>query len=327
MPKIPRLSVVIPTYNSAKYLASTVDSILGQTMPDLELVLYDDGSTDDTLRIGQSYAERDARVRVVRGAHGGIAVARNAGLAATHPRSELVTFFDHDDIWEANAAEWLSDALERNPDCAAAHGVARCIDADGRLIPGDDHAEGMRHRTCVEGGRVVPLPVTSPTTFGAELVRNYITTPGTSVVRRSVMAQVGGFEPSAVPCDDWDMNLRICRRGDFAFVDRIVLNWRRHPGATSNSSKRWRTAYVIARQRTIDSPDNTLAQRQAARYALRAEVLSLGHEVRTEMQRGMYRVAAKKLARSLLLGSVYLGARLPPGGGAPRHVRPSVVRG
>src|SRR5215472_12817195 len=103
-----------------------------------------------------------------------------------------------------------------------------------------DQAETMRDRHAVADGRIVRLSPTEPTTFGAELVQNYVTTPGTSLVRRSVLQAVGGFEAATEPCDDWDMNLRLCRHGHFAFVDKIVLNWRRLESAASQRSTRWR---------------------------------------------------------------------------------------
>src|SRR4029077_7115109 len=121
----------------------------------------------------------------------------------------------------------LLSALELQPSCQAAHGVARCIDSDGNLIAGDDHADNSRNRVAVADRSIVKLPQSAPTTFESELVKNYITTPGTSVVRRTALQAVGGFEASTVPCDDWDMNLRIARLGPFAFVDEILLNWRR----------------------------------------------------------------------------------------------------
>jgi glycosyltransferase involved in cell wall biosynthesis len=304
----PRVSIVIPTYNSERHFAATLDSILGQTMPDLELVLLDDGSTDRTLEISADYAKRDARVRVVPGAHEGIAGARNRGLKATNPGSEFVTFFDHDDVWEPNALELLVGALEKNPRCVAAHGVARCIDTAGNVWPGDDHPENSRARLTVRNNRVVPLELSEPTSFETELIKNYITTPGTSLVRRPVMESVGGFEASTVPCDDWDMNLRICRRGDFAFVNEILLNWRRHEGAASQSSKRWRQAFITSRLRSIHSTENTPSQREAALCAFRYYCTDLCAEAGQDVRAGMLQQAGRKLLRSLYLYPVYLRA-------------------
>lgn len=301
-------------YNSGKFLAPTIESILAQTMGDLELVLSDDGSTDDTLEIADAFAARDPRVRVVRNPHGGIAATRNSGLAATDRRSEFITLFDSDDLWERDAAEKLLAALAGNPQAPAAHCVCRCVDMNGVQFPDDDHADQVRNRHAVVGGSIVPIPRSSPTTFGALLIENYVTTPGTSVVRRAAFDAVGSFDGNLEPCDDWDMNLRLARLGDFVFVDEVLLSWRRHSMAISNVSTRWRRAYLATRYKSIYAPENTPAQRKAARTALRRELTALRAGVIERTLSGDFRAVPKKLARLALLASVYTGVyRSRPG--------------
>lgn len=307
MSSAPRLSVVSPMYNSGKYLALTIESILAQTFGDIELVLSDDGSSDDTLTIAEQYAAKDPRVKVVRNPHLGIVATRNSGLSATDPRSEFITFFDSDDLWAPNAAETLLTALEKNPQAPAAHCVCCCVDMNGVRFPLDDHPENMRNRKAVIAGKVLPIPRTAATSFGALLIENYVTTPGTSMIRRSALEAVGKFEAETEPCDDWDMNLRLARLGDFVFVDEILLNWRRHSLAISNVSKRWRTAYMATRKRTIAAPENTPEQRSLARAALRTEIIGLQRQAVREILRGGFRTGPKKFVRSMLLGSVYFG--------------------
>jgi glycosyltransferase involved in cell wall biosynthesis len=301
----PRVSIVIPLYNSERYLSITLASILGQSMGDFELVLHDDGSSDRTLSIAREHVARDRRVRLITGRHAGIAGARNNGFSATNPKSELVTFFDHDDVWEPNALALLVGALEANPGCAAAHGLAQCILGNGERYALDNHAERTRKRSAVVGEKVVLLPLTASTTFGALLIENYVTTPGTSLVRRGVMEAVGGFEPTTEPCDDWDMNLRISRRGDFAFVNEVVLNWRRHDAAASRLSNRWRQSYTTTRVRSIESHDNTPAQRAEALLAFRHCLSGLRDNGIEDMRRGMFRLGARRLGRSALLYKAY----------------------
>ncbi|HET7543372.1 MAG TPA: glycosyltransferase [Polyangiaceae bacterium] len=309
MSSAPRLSVVSPMYNSGKYLALTIESILAQTMGSLELILSDDGSTDDSLKIADEYAAKDPRVKVLRNQHHGIVATRNAGLLATDPRSEFITFFDSDDLWAENAAETLMRALENNPQAPAVHCVCRCVDSNGVRYPLDDHPENIRNRRAVIGDKIVPIPRSAATSFGALLIENYVTTPGTSMIRRSALESVGKFAADTEPCDDWDINLRLARLGDFVFVDEILLNWRRHSLAISNVSTRWRTAYVNTRQRTITAPENTPEQRSLARTALRSEIIGLQKQAFHEILRGGFKTGPKKLARSLLLGSVYVGVR------------------
>jgi glycosyltransferase involved in cell wall biosynthesis len=301
----PRVSIVVPLYNSERYLSLTLAGILGQSMGDFEVVLHDDGSSDRTLSIAREHAARDARVRLIISKHSGIAGARNNGFAATNPKSEFITFFDHDDVWEPNALALLVNALERNPECAAAHGLAQCILGTGERYALDDHAERTRKRWAVAGDKVVLLPLTEPTTFGALLIENYVTTPGTSLVRRPVMEAVGGFEASVEPCDDWDMNLRISRRGGFAFVNEVVINWRRHDTAASHLSNRWRQSFTTTRVRSIESTENTPAQRAEALFAFRHYLSGLRDNGLEDMKRGMFRLGARQLARSALLYTAY----------------------
>lgn len=307
MPNAPRLSIVSPMYNSGKYLAATIESILAQSMGDLELILSDDGSTDDTLKIADDFAARDPRVRVVRNPHRGIVATRNSGLAATDSRSEFITLFDSDDLWEKHAAATLIAALDSNPQAPAAHGVCRCVDSDGVPIPNDDREELTRNRYAIAGRKVVALPRTAPTSFGALLIENYITTPGNSMIRRTAFDAVGNFAAGIEPCDDWDMNLRISRLGDFVFIDELLLSWRRHSTSISNVSTRWRNAFMATRYRTIYSRENTTEQRMAARFAIRRDMNLLLKDTVGKALQGEFVSAPKKLARLALFAAVYAG--------------------
>jgi glycosyltransferase involved in cell wall biosynthesis len=302
----PRVSVVIPTYNSAAYLASTIESIRAQTFADWELVLLDDGSSDDSVAISEAFARQDSRIRAVVGEHGGISSARNRGFQQTHPQSEFVTFLDADDTWEPEALALLVHALETHPECPAAHGLARAVDRDGRQFADDDLMESMRHRREIRNGGYVDLPVSAPTSFEAELVRNYVVTPGTSLVRRRVFESLGGFAPTTTPCDDWDMNLRIARHGGFALVDQVLLNWRRHPGNASNTvGKRWRQAKIAVLKRSILAAENTPDQRKAAQNALLCRCRESLSESGRMLLHGQVRPAARALMHALLHVSVY----------------------
>jgi glycosyltransferase involved in cell wall biosynthesis len=312
MARAPRVSIIIPFYNVERYLPLTLDSVLAQTMDDFELILCDDGSKDESVRVARSYAAQDARIRVLEPTtNGGAAAARNRGFAASNPGSEFVIFFDSDDVWAPEALSVLVQALEASPDSPAAHCVCHCIDPNGDQYPGDVLVEHMRNRRAVEGDRIVPVPCTAPTTFEALLVANYMTTPGTTLVRRTAITAIGEYESEVVPCEDWDMNLRIARLGEIIFVDRVLLSWRRHPQATSLVSNRWRKAFVATRKRTFESPSNTPAQRAAARFAMRNDVLEEQRQALEVLRRGSLPRGAKHLAKSLLFMWVYSRALLP----------------
>src|SRR5215212_6268835 len=123
------VSVVIPCYNQAHFLGEAIESVLSQRYTDVEVIVVDDGSQDDTQGVASSYAARDPRVRLVRQNNRGLAGARNRGLAES--RGEYVVFLDSDDRLAEGALEVGVRELEANPDCAFVSGHYRPISADG----------------------------------------------------------------------------------------------------------------------------------------------------------------------------------------------------
>jgi glycosyltransferase involved in cell wall biosynthesis len=261
----PRISIVIPVYNREQFLSAAVDSVLAQTVTDWELVISDDGSTDGTFAIAACYAAGDPRIRTIHNPNGGVAMARNRGLAATDPRSEFVILLDSDDLWEPDALATLVDALESRPDLVAAHATARCIDPAGNQTQDDDLEAQMRARHGYRGTKLTPIPIEDPTTFAELIHHNWIVTSGLQLTRRAVVERVGEYDPATDPADDWDFALRVSRVGDLAFVDRPLLHWRRHDRSLTNSSPRWRAAYFAVRRKTLTDPTNTPEQARLAR--------------------------------------------------------------
>lgn len=263
----PRVSVVIPAFNRERFLASAVDSVLAQTLRDWELVIVDDGSSDGTLRIAREYAANHERITAVHQPNGGVAAARNRGLAATDPRSEYVTFLDSDDLWLDNALEVLVAALDAHPTAVAAHALSRSIDESGTVIEGDDLEEQLRARVGYHDGQVTPTALDAPTTFAEMIHHNWVSTPGAQLTRRSAIDRIGLFDPVTDPADDWDFALRLTRVGDLVMVDRTVLLWRRHPNTLTNTSERTRRAYFEVRRKALTDPTNTAEQKAMARLS------------------------------------------------------------
>jgi glycosyltransferase involved in cell wall biosynthesis len=258
-------------FNSDRYLESTVESVIHQTFTEWELVLYDDGSTDRTVAISREFAASDRRITTAGGRHKGVAVARNDGFRHTNAASEYVVFLDSDDTWTPDALEVLVRAVDTHPSCPAAHALARATDMAGHLIDGGELEQHMRRRQRWDNGTLVDVSVASPTQFAAIIVHNWMVTPGTSIIRRSALSLLGNLDPSTSPADDWDLNVRLARLGDIAFVDRVVLNWRRHPDSLANTSRRWRLACFQVRKQSIREPSNTPEQRALALALLGAD--------------------------------------------------------
>ena len=266
---VPRISIILPAYNREHYVGIALDSVQAQTFDNWELVVFNDGSTDRTVEVVDQYAADDARIRVTSGANGGVASARNRGLAETDRRSEFVIFLDSDDRWETDALASLVAVLDGDPRYVSVYGQARCMDEEGRPIPGDDLEAAMRARRRFEGNRLVDVAPDEPLTFDALAFHNWVTTPGLHLVRRTVIELVGDFDPSTDPADDWDFVVRISRHGPIAFLDQIVLHWRRHGSTLTMTSPRWKRAYFAVRQKMLLDPTNTLEQRRVARVGYR----------------------------------------------------------
>jgi glycosyltransferase involved in cell wall biosynthesis len=289
---IPRVSIVIPTYNAERYLGATLDGVLAQTFDDWELVVYDDGSTDATRDLARRYADRDPRIRVAEGANGGVAAARNEGYALTDKRSAFVIYLDNDDVWEPDALETLVDVLDAHPEYAASHSLARCIDEHGRPTIDDDLEERLRERTGFRGGRQVALETRDPTTFADLAYHNWVTTPGTQLTRREVIELIGGFDGETTPADDWDMAIRVSRSGDIGYVDRPLLLWRRHADAQSFASPHYGRAHLRVRKKMLTDPSNTPDQLRSARQGFR-------HICRSTLREAWQAVAERDVRRSI----------------------------
>jgi glycosyltransferase involved in cell wall biosynthesis len=310
----------MPTFNSASYLKSTVDSVRAQTLDCWELILSDDGSSDDTLAITNELVQSDPRITSVKGAHGGPAVTRQRGLRCSDSGSEFVIFMDSDDTWETDTLSVLVQALQSRPDSPAAYGLARGTDMDGNQLENDDLADSMRRRDVLRDGQYVELAAGAGTPFEAMLHKNCPVTPGTALIRRSALDAIGDFDPSTAPADDWDLFLRLARKGDLNLVDCVLLNWRRHPDSLANTSKRWSWAYLVVRVRTIQCGDNSPQQRGAALEALRMDC----HRSRREALAGLQQTGLRDAARATVYGiaSHAMYARLKWFGGSRRSAQP-----
>ena len=264
-----RVSIIIPAYNSQRYLAATLDSVLAQTVPDWELVIVDDGSSDDTPQIVQQYSRRDNRIRSIRQENAGIARARNRGLKETSSSSEFVAFLDHDDVWEPDALEVLIAALEQNPKCPAAHGLSRFIDAEGKPVFVGELEKDQATRRYVLGRKVAELSVEPPTSFEVEMFQNKISTVGQAMVRRSFFNGEPAFDARWVPCDDWDLYLRLTLAGGIAFVPKVTIGWRTHQTNTSLDRNAMYSMADILREHYAENAGFSLEVRDKVRLANR----------------------------------------------------------
>ncbi len=257
------ISIVIPAFNSERFLALTVESVLAQTFSEWELVIADDGSTDATLAIARAFAERDARIRVVTQANGGVAAARNRGYAETNAAAEFVIFLDNDDMWEPDALQLLMQSLRQNPNAAAVTGFCRAVDADGKFLQAEAPVSWEMTRT--RNGHIEACPPGEPITFDVITCQNPIISPGMVLIRRTFLEQAGAWDQAVAPADDWDIWARLTLLGPILTLNRVVLRYRMHGGNASRQSERMKQAERAFFRKLMSLPTLTDAQKQMVR--------------------------------------------------------------
>ena len=215
----PLVSVVIATYNMARFLPLALRSALGQSYENIEVLVIDDGSQDDTRAVMEPFRS-DGRVRYVFQQNGGQASAKNHGIRQA--QGEYVAFLDADDMWVPDKLERQMPLFLRSPAVGIVYSRFGYIDEAGRDLRIEDY-ELFR-------GRV----------SGALLIRNFIGF-GTSVVRKECFDRLGGFDESIGMGIDYDLWLRYSTQYEFDYVDRPLLRYREWPG---QMSKNWRVRYL-----------------------------------------------------------------------------------
>lgn len=264
-----RISIVVPAYNAERFLASTLDSVVGQSHRDWECIVVDDDSQDATLAIAERFAGADERIRAVHVDHGGESKARNAGFRLTDPDATYCTFMDSDDVWLPGALEALLERAGSDPEAIGAHAVADFIDASGAPLRSGEFAARGRHRVGLVGRRIAEIPADAPTDFSVLLWGTPVFPPGLVVAQRAAYVQAGPFDGSLTAGQDWDMLLRLTRHGHLAFLPELVLLYRRHDhnaGAQSTAPEQVHRALC----QNFHSPLNSGEQQSMARRGWRA---------------------------------------------------------
>jgi len=217
----PTLSLVIPTYNRATLIGATLDSALGQSLPFLDIIVVDDGSTDHTAAVLARYA---GRVQVIALANGGVQKARNAGVAAA--AGEYVVLCDSDDLLEPDYAATIAAWLARHPDYDAVYTNFVTFDERGvhadkfSLAPagffdGAQRSDGFWH----------DIPDLYRRTLDYQPLF-----PSGSVIRKSLYQRIGGYDArfNGVGGEDWEFTLRLIGQARLALCAAPLVRIRKH---------------------------------------------------------------------------------------------------
>jgi glycosyltransferase involved in cell wall biosynthesis len=228
------VSVIIPSYNHAAYLAEAVTSVLNQTAGNLELIMVDDGSTDNSLALLQAIA--DPRLKIIAQANQGAHAAINRGVAEAD--GEYLAILNSDDVYHPQRLEKLVAVLKNDPTIGLAGSHIEVIDSRGKSL-------GVKH-----GYRdLSPWPLPHPersfragdSLHEALLTENFYATTSNFVFRRSWYEQVGPFLPLRYT-HDWDFALRMARAAKLTMVPEPLLQYRVHD---SNTIRENRTAMIF----------------------------------------------------------------------------------
>jgi len=249
----PQVSIVIPTHNSSRYLVNALDSVLAQTVSDFEVLVVDDGSSDDTECVMRHYGPP---VRYIKQQNSGVAVARNNGISES--RGRYVAFLDADDVWLPFKLERQLEKIDLNSASGACYSAFSIVTSE--LEPVDvnqrQHSGPLLESLLTKG--------------------NVVGTPSTVICERELLFEVGGFDPELSYGADWDLWLRLAVRTGFCYVDEPLVMYRQHDANMSRSASLVESdsLRVLEKGFEIDGLSDSLRAKRRAAFARNYMVLA-----------------------------------------------------
>ena len=261
----PKVSVIIPAHNAAATILETIRSVQRQTVDDLEIIVVDDGSTDDTLQMVRGV--RDDGLTVYGYERAGVAQARNRGLA--HASGDLVSFLDADDLWMPEKLALQIRALENAPRAGAAYSWTVFVDDQTRFLFAKEPLFFARD------------------VYSDLLASNFLASGSNVLARRSCLDAIGGFDPSFSPAEDWEYWLRFAARWEFAVVPRYHVLYRYRLGSHSaNVQAMERKLNAVVDSAFRAAPQIGRRERNAALANVK-QYVSFMHLMRTKSPRAL----------------------------------------
>ena len=241
LPTSSSVAVVILCYNQAHFLNDSIESAQTQAYPNVEIIVVDDGSTDDTAKVTATYPQ----IHYVHQNNQGLAAARNTGLHLS--TSEFLVFLDADDRLLPDALTSGVASLRAHPDCAFVSGLYHFIDTDGAILPTWREKREINGHSFVSGhydligadGSILDTRFQQRVAsdhYAVLLQRNYIAMHATVMYRRDMLKKVGGFDISLRACEDYELYLRLARQFPITCHDEVVAEYRLHSANMSRKS-------------------------------------------------------------------------------------------
>lgn len=238
-----KVSVVIPSYNSARYLTAAIDSVLAQTYENFEILVVDDGSTDETKDVLKRY---ENSIRYLYKPNGGVSSARNHGIE--NAKGEYLAFLDADDAWLPEKLEKQIIELEKNAGRACYAAFTAC---DEKLNPlrvvQNQRSENALRDLLVRG--------------------NVIGTPSAVIIEKKLLKEIGGFDLGLSQCADWEMWVRVAAHAEFFGVEESLVLYREHESNMSRNARLLEKDSLLVLEKgfaAIDLPDEIREQKNRA---------------------------------------------------------------
>jgi glycosyltransferase involved in cell wall biosynthesis len=261
----PKVSVLTPVYNGADFLATALQSTLDQSFQDFEVMVVNDGSTDNSEQIAQSFsAKSPEQIKVFTQVNGGLCAARNRGIAEA--RGEYLALLDADDAWHRDHLARCVEVLDKHPEIGLVHANIRRVDTQGNEV-----SVPLRHWRAHEA---------QP--WRALFLRDEHVSCPTAVFRTSLVQQLGNFDMyfNKLGCEDRDMWLRIASVAGVHYLDDIQADYRLHNSNMSKASAKM----LEARLRLIKKHGATPAGSALQSHAMSALHADMGDERRAAGQ-------------------------------------------
>ena len=242
MPK--SVSVVIPTYNYGRFIKDAISSVLDQTRPPSEIIIVDDGSTDETASVVRAFGKA---VRYVRQHNAGVSAARNLGVSES--TSQLIAFLDADDTWEPSNLEKQVARFDGEEEIGLVHCGIREFDGE----------TGETIRLYMEGGE--DGVANNLLLWEGPL----IVAPGAVIVSRKAFDRVGGFDTRIKVGEDWDFCYRVARLFKIRFVAEPLVNYRTHNAAAHHNVENMERGMLMFYEKALatDDPEILKLRRRA----------------------------------------------------------------
>ena len=210
----PLVSVIIPTYNQSAYLSEALDSVLQQNYPSIEVIVIDDGSTDETALIGRRYQQKDSRIRWIEQFNQGPAQARNQGIVRA--QGVYICLLDSDDTMHPQRIAQQYEAFQKNPAIDVVYTALELIDANGHSL-----------------GKMRGQDLPPPNFLALMLFRNLIPTSSV-IMAKSQCLKEHPYHPAFKHAEDYELMLRLAHLFHFQYLDLPLIRYRRHRTNLSN---------------------------------------------------------------------------------------------